>query len=228
MIDLALIPARGGSKGLPRKNVLPLGGVPLIGWTIRAALASGICRRVVVSTDDKEIAGVARSLGASVPFMRPPELSGDLASSDAVLLHALDVLEVQGAVALLQPTSPFRNARHLAKCSRHLSRGDISGIISVTEGKPLAWANVMVEERLFPALADKELVPRRQDHKVIYYPNGAIFCATTEQIKAAGGVVRENVIGYPMSSIDSLDIDNQDDFCLAAAIADAKIRQIDG
>ena len=110
MSTLALIPARGGSKGLPRKNVLPAGGKPLIAWTIEAALASACVDRVVLSSDDDEIMAVAEAYGCEVLFRRPPELSGDSASSLAVVSHALAQLPAFDHVMLLQPTSPMRLA----------------------------------------------------------------------------------------------------------------------
>src|SRR3990170_965342 len=115
---LAVIPARGGSKSIPRKNIKPLGGKPLIGWTIDAALQSRMLSRVIVSTDDAEIAQAARECGAETPFLRPPELAQDDSSSISVVLHALQWLEEQehfspDYVLLLQPTSPFRNAHDI-------------------------------------------------------------------------------------------------------------------
>ncbi|NML46874.1 acylneuraminate cytidylyltransferase family protein [Ramlibacter sp. G-1-2-2] len=116
---LALIPARGGSKRLPRKNLLPLGGVPLIGWSIRNALALPEVDQVLVSTDDAEIADTARELGADVPWLRPAELATDTASSNDAILHALDQCAAAGrphdVLLLLQPTSPFRDPAQLAE-----------------------------------------------------------------------------------------------------------------
>ena len=109
---VAIIPARGGSKRLPRKNVLPLAGKPLIVWSIEAALASVYIDKTIVSTDDAEIAEISRIAGASVPFMRPPELASDTATSADVVMHALDYLDSQNDhyyySVLLQPTSPLR------------------------------------------------------------------------------------------------------------------------
>ena len=110
---LAIVPARGGSKRLPRKNLLPLGGRPLINWTIDSARNSGICDEVLVSTDDKDIAEIARDAGALVPWLRPADLASDTASSAEVIAHALKWYEKErgnvDVVLLLQPTSPFRS-----------------------------------------------------------------------------------------------------------------------
>ena len=111
---LAVIPARGGSKGLPRKNLLPLGDRPLICWTIAAALAAKRITRVIVSTDDREIAAAAAACGCEVPFLRPPQLATDTAGSADVMRHAVDSLEEDyDWLMLLQPTSPFRTADHI-------------------------------------------------------------------------------------------------------------------
>lgn len=227
MIDLALIPARGGSKGLPGKNILELGGVPLIAWTIRAAIASELCQKVVVSTDDEGIAEVARSWGALVPFLRPLELSHDTATSADVVLHALDELQPDGVVALLQPTSPFRNARHLRESVELLKRSGAQGVISVAHGKPLAWAHHVVDELLVPAVEDVDGTTRRQDHRTVFYPNGAIYCAASNAMREAGGIVRAQAAAYEMSAIDSLDIDDEADLDLARAIVDTGLRSVD-
>lgn len=114
---LAVITARGGSKGVPGKNIKQLAGQPLIAYTIRAAIDSGIFQKVIVSTDSREIADVALNYGAEVPFLRPADISGDMVSSDDVILHALSFYQQQGInfdeVCKLQPTSPFRNSGHL-------------------------------------------------------------------------------------------------------------------
>ena len=115
---LAVITARGGSKGVPRKNVLPLAGKPLIAWTIDAAKNARHLARVVLSSDDQEIIDAARKYECDVPFVRPAELSGDLSRQSEVMIHAVDALRVQGekpfdAVLCLQPTTPFRSAAHI-------------------------------------------------------------------------------------------------------------------
>ena len=118
MLDLAIITARAGSVGLPGKNVAELGGVPLIAWTVRAAMASRCFRRVIVSTDGPAIMSAARAAGAEVPFVRPAELATSAARSSDVVLHALSATKTTGAFALLQPTSPFRSAEHIRQAVR--------------------------------------------------------------------------------------------------------------
>ncbi len=135
--SIAIIPARGGSKGLPRKNVRSLGGIPLIAHTIRAAVESRI-ERVIVSTDDDEIAEVSRDWGAEIPFRRPAEYSQDSSTSLSVLLHALEFMEEQAGFTLdyvifLQPTSPFRVTRHIDEALDVFLRSGKRSLISVTD-----------------------------------------------------------------------------------------------
>ena len=146
---LALIPARAGSKGLPRKNLLEVGGLPLIAWSILAAKGSRFVDRVVVSTDGTEIADVARGLGADVPFMRPADLATDDASTQDVVLHCLDELEKEGSgydlLVLLQPTSPLRKAEDVDSALELLAaRGAdaVVGVCRVEHG--LLLANTLV------------------------------------------------------------------------------------
>lgn len=136
---LAVIPARGGSKGLPGKNLLPLGGVPLVGHSIAAARTLHEVRRTIVSTDDEHIADVSRSLGADVPFLRPQELATDSAPTGPVVAHALRVAEAEAgtpydAVLLLEPTSPVRDPARLAEAVDLLRQNaEVDGVVSVSE-----------------------------------------------------------------------------------------------
>src|SRR3954447_17249898 len=136
---LAVIPARGGSRGLPGKNLKELGGVPLVGHSIAAARTVSQVRRIVVSTDDEQVATVSRSLGADVPFLRPPELATDSAPTGPVVAHALQVAEAEAgasydAVLLLEPTSPVRDPARLADAVDLLGRNaEVDGVVSVSE-----------------------------------------------------------------------------------------------
>src|SRR5688572_8523252 len=135
---LAVIPARGGSKGLPRKNLLPLAGQPLVAWPVKAASKARFVDRVVVSTDDAEIAAAARAAGADVPFIRPAALASDTASSVSVVLHALDSLERDGKrfsyVVLLEPTSPLTESVDVeqALSELHVSRARADAIVGIS------------------------------------------------------------------------------------------------
>jgi N-acylneuraminate cytidylyltransferase len=132
---LAIIPARGGSKRLPGKNKRPLAGKPLVEWTIAAALGSRRVARALVSTDDPEMADLARNAGAEVPFLRPPDLATDTADSVGVARHALEFLAGRGefydAIALLQPTSPLRTSAHIDAAVELMKQRQATAVISV-------------------------------------------------------------------------------------------------
>lgn len=227
-LDLALIPARGGSVGLPGKNIKPLGGVPLIGWTIAAALVSGCFKRVVVSTDDEEIAAAARASGAEVPFMRPDELASSTAGSLEVVEHALSTLEVGGPFALLQPTSPFRSARHIRSAAQQFTQGSADALVAVSAGKPLAWSYQMDSQgKLSPALVGEQAPSRRQDAAEVVQPNGAMYITSPQALRDSRGFIPPQTKGFVMGKIDSLDIDDAEDFAFAEALVAAGKRAID-
>ncbi len=180
--SLAIIPARGGSKGLPRKNVRPLGDIPLIAHTIRAAVQSCI-KRVIVTTDDDEISAIARQYGAEVPFKRPPQFSGDKATSLSVLIHAVEHMEdvediTVEHVVYLQPTSPFRNAQHIDDAVKRYMATGTTSLISVTdvsEFHPYFMFTKDDEGVLEPLHKIDPRPLRRQDLPPIYRINGAIY-----------------------------------------------------
>ena len=134
---IAVIPARGGSKGVPKKNIRQLLEKPLLAYTIEAARDAGVFQKVIVSTDSDEIARIAREYGAEVPFIRPDDLSGDQASSDDAILHALEYFRKEGMefgeVCKLQPTSPLRNAGHIAEAYRFFKENNYDFVVSVCE-----------------------------------------------------------------------------------------------
>lgn len=228
MMEFALITARAGSQGLPGKNVADLGGVPLIAWTVRAALGSGVFGRVVVSTDSAEIAAAARAAGAEVPFLRPADLATAEARSVDVVRHALTTLGVTGRFALLQPTSPFRNAHHLRAAAARLEACGCASLVSVVAAKPLSLYFRLDETgQLHRASAAEPRPHRRQDTAPLYTPNGAIYLSETERFLATMDFHSEDTIGYEMSRIDSLDIDDPEDLELARAIVGQHLRAID-
>jgi CMP-N,N'-diacetyllegionaminic acid synthase len=210
---VGLIPARGGSKGLPRKNLAPLAGRPLLAWTVAAAHESPTVTRVVVSTDDDEIAASARDLGVEV-LRRPPALGADETPMRAVIDHALAQLGPVDVLVLLQPTSPLRRAEHIDEAVRLLLESDADCVVSVME----------VPHRFAPeslmALADGRLVPlgdhagRRQEKQRAYARNGpAVLALRPDRLgdDLYGGDCR----AYPMRSEDSLDVDEPFDLELA-------------
>ena len=181
---LGLIPARGGSKSIPGKNLVDLGGLPLIQWTIQAALGSSLSR-VVVSTDAQEIATVSQSLGAEVPFMRPTELSSDSALSIDVVLHALDVLaEEFDAVMMLQPTSPFRTTSDIDAAIKIIDGA--SSVISVVPVEGTHPARMKFIENgilIDPPFAETIENMPRQELRPMFIRNGAIYLTRTPEIR---------------------------------------------
>jgi CMP-N,N'-diacetyllegionaminic acid synthase len=219
---LAVIVARGGSKTLPRKNVLPLGGRPLIGWSIKAALDAPSVTRVIVSTDDPEIAAVARTEGADVPFMRPDHLATDRATSIDVLTHALENLPGYDAAVLLQPTSPFRTT------------GDIEAGFALfqSSGAPSCTSVCPVEEspylmyHLDPTSRLQRVVPipsgglRRQDLPQVAILNGALYFIGVDRFLRDQTLVHEDAVGYLMPRSRSIDIDDARDLKIASETLD--------
>lgn len=218
---LAVIPARGGSKGVPGKNIKDLNGKPLITYTIEAAVSSGIFERTIVSTDSREIADVAVSYGAEVPFLRPADISGDLVSSDDVILHALAYFEQHGAlykeVCKLQPTSPMRNGKHLQEAYRLFCERRADFLVSVCECEhsPL-WAGTIGDNlSLDDFISEEAKRACRQDLPIYYRLNGAIYMGKVEQFYVNRSFLEKNSVAYIMSQEDSVDIDGQLDFELA-------------
>ncbi|MDN5293283.1 MAG: CMP-N,N-diacetyllegionaminic acid synthase [Eubacteriales bacterium] len=212
-MKLLLIPARGGSKGLPGKNVRPLLGKPLITYTIAAALNSGVEGKVVVSTDDGEIARVAQEAGAEVPFLRPAELARDDTPAAAVAVHALQAAEAYYGscfdyVILLQPTSPLRTAADIAAAWELFQNSPgADSLVSVT---PLEFNPIIIRKieggrvrEVFPQSGGE----RRQD-ACFYRLNGAIYITTRNLLLKEGRILGREVVPYVMPFERSVDIDN--------------------
>lgn len=219
---LAIIPARGGSKRLPRKNVLSLAGKPLIAWTIEAAINSQIFDEIVVSTDDKEIAETSTIYGAKVPFIRPVNLACDTAKSIDVIKHTLEWFQDNNIyftdVVLLQPTSPLRNEEDI-KCAYNLYnlRG-ASSVISVCEvDHPSAWAN-RLDESLSMDNFVKKLEKRSQGLDREYRLNGAIYIWKVEKLLEQSSTIIMPSFASIMPRSRSIDIDEEIDFKIAQAI----------
>lgn len=224
---LAVIPARGGSKGIPRKNLKPFLGRPLIHWSIDAALRSGVAARVVVSTDDAEIAEVARAAGAETPFVRPPEMSGDAVSLGAVCKSATEWLIAHegwqpGCVLALQPTSPLRAVADLVGIRDLLAaHPDAQAAVSVTEAKhhPFWQSRLTPEGYLSPYVEGGIHVFRRQDLPPAYALNGALYLIRTPVLLEGGTVFPPRTLGYVSQRERSLDLDSELDWKLAEFLA---------
>lgn len=222
MKNIAIIPARAGSKGLPGKNYRLLDGQPMISYTIKAAIDSKIFNRIIVSTDSEKIAEIAREGGAIVPFMRPKELANDIASSDAVIMHTLgfveDIMkEKYEYVCKLQPTSPLRTSMDIRKAFELLIEKKANSIVSVCECEhsPL-WSGMIEEDLRIDNFITKTLaVTNRQILKKYYRLNGAIYISNVDSFKKNGCFFGENSIAYIMEKEHSIDIDDILDFKFA-------------
>jgi CMP-N,N'-diacetyllegionaminic acid synthase len=222
---LALIPARGGSKGIPGKNIAPLCGKPLIAWTIEAAQRARGIDRIVVSTDDEPIAEVARSLGAEVPFMRPTELARDDTPGIAPPLHALRWLaEHEGyrpdALMLLQPTSPLRLTADIEGALELFQRPGIDSVVSVTEAHhhPYLLKTMGKSGHLQPFMVPDQPYVRRQDLPPLFALNGALWLIRSEILLAREEWYTDHTLGYIMPPERSLDVDTPFDLRLCELI----------
>lgn len=221
---LGIIPARGGSKGIPKKNIKPLQGKPLLQYTIEAAKESELISRVILSSDDPEISGVAEKLGLEVPFLRPQELSQDDTPSLEVVKHALnyfaDQNEIFDTVCLLQPTSPFRRPGLIDQAIKKFMCGKYDSLLSVreipTEFNP-RWIFEEKEDLLEIAKEDK-IITRRQDLPKAYHRDGAIYLTRTEVIMEQNSLYG-NKIGFIETTGDPyINIDGPEDWPKAEEI----------
>jgi CMP-N-acetylneuraminic acid synthetase len=211
---LGLITARGGSKGVERKNVRDVGGRPLLAWTAEAALGSRKLGRTILSTDDDEIAGVGRSCGIEAPFRRPAELSGDASAHIDVVLHALAWLEENqdyrpDYVMLLQPTSPLRTSEDIDDAIELAVRRRAEAVVSVVEthAHPYLTRRIDSEGRLVEFLACPIAYARRQDLPEAYAINGAIYFNQPASLRADRTFTPASALAYVMPPERSLQID---------------------
>ncbi|MDX2158251.1 MAG: acylneuraminate cytidylyltransferase family protein [Hyphomicrobiaceae bacterium] len=219
---IAVVPARGGSKGIPRKNLVDLGGRPLIAWTISAARACPSIARVVVSTEDQEIAQAAVAHGAEWPFPRPAELAGDTTPMLDVMRHLVDGLQLDDAdiLLLLQPTSPLRTSEDIERAiATYLSSG-AEALISVvaSEAHPSWMVKIGTDGRISTFLPDGAKATRRQDLVPAYRPNGAIYLVPVGTIRAGRSWYGADTLAFVMPRERSLDIDEPFDLRLVRLI----------
>lgn len=224
-VDLGLIPARGGSKGVPRKNLRLLGGRPLIEYTVAAALASRRLTDLVVSTEDAEIAGLCRRLGANVPFMRPPELATDSSDVASVVRHAVEFYERCIApvrtIAVLYATSPFRTAEHIDEAYRILEETGAPQVLTVTalsHDHP-GWALRIGEDGRARRWDPGVRAYRRQDLPPAYAPNGAIYLLRREALDSLDELLQcPGAVVMPLEPPATVNVDTPLDFVLAEAL----------
>lgn len=219
---LAWIPARGGSKGVKDKNIKPLCGKPLIAYTIEAARDSKYVDRVMVSTDSEQIANIARSCGAWIPSLRPPELAEDTSKTLDAVLHTIYLMhtlhEPFDVFCLLQPTSPLRDCQDIDGALEEYIRRGFQSIVSVSpvENSPLLIRSVADDGHLQPLLQVSSTC-RRQDMKPYYVVNGSIYINTFGEIDADTSF-NDNTYPYFIAPEHSVDIDTPADFSLAESI----------
>ena len=226
--NLAVIPARSGSKGLPDKNIRMLHGKPLMAYTIGAARASGMFAEVVVSTDSEAYAQVARQWGATTPFLRSDQLSSDTASSWDVVRDLIKRLSAEGAefdtVALLQPTSPLRAARDIVRGYREFVERDAEAIVGVCEvdHSPL-WSNVLPADHSLRGFISRDVqVSSRQQLPRYYRINGAIYIVRVEALCGDFDLYGRGSYALVMPRERSIDIDDVNDFLIAETFLTAR------
>lgn len=219
---IAIIPARGGSKRVPKKNIKPLNGKPLIYYSINSALQSQHFDKIIVSTDDEEIKEISIKFGAEI-VERPSNLAEDDSSTIDVIFHVLDVLKKKSyeptLLVLIQPTSPLRDNEDIDNAIRLFLKSKCDILMSVSESKhPPFWCFKLEEGLLKPIFDIKYLSIRSQDLEKTYEPNGAIFIVRPKDLKLNKSFYSENTIPFIMPSEKSVDIDDEFDFMIAELI----------
>jgi CMP-N,N'-diacetyllegionaminic acid synthase len=221
---LGIIPARGGSKRLPKKNILNLNGKPLIAWTIEAGLQSKYIDKVIVTSDDDEILDVSKKYNSDT-IKRPNELATDTSTTFDAIKHTIENIENYDFIVLLQPTSPLRNSKHLDQAIELLEHKKANSIISVCkmEHNPL-WSNTLPpDQNMDGFLKDNIIGQRSQDLNQYYRLNGAIYIVkTAELLKQKTLFIKNSVFAYEMDILDSIDIDEALDFEFAEFIVKKK------
>lgn len=212
---LGVITARGGSKGVPRKNIRIVGGKPLIGWTIEAARASKYLDRVITSTDDDAIMEIALSFGCDVPFKREPALASDEVSSIDVVLDALERCAGYDYVVVLQPTSPLRVVDDIDGALERCEQAVAPACVSVCHvAQSPYWMFTMGANHSLKPLLHQKIPTRRQDLLPVYALNGAVYVARVEWLRAERSFLAAQTVAYEMPMERSVDIDTESDLKL--------------
>lgn len=220
-MNIAIIPARGGSKRLPGKNIKDLAGKPMIAWTIEAALESNVFDHVFVSTDDQSIAEISQRFGAEVPFLRPDELASDTATTNDVVAHLVDWFERDygqkvSTIAILQPTSPLRNALHIEEAMKLMEDKLAKAIVSVCELEyPIQFCNQLGVDGSMDGFIEPQNLKRTQDLKPYFRLNGALYLFDRSYVGRLEQLYDKGTYAYQMDKKSSIDIDKEEDFELA-------------
>ncbi|MFH1618098.1 MAG: acylneuraminate cytidylyltransferase family protein [Candidatus Margulisiibacteriota bacterium] len=211
---LAIIPARGASKGVPKKNLRRLQDKPLLAWTILVAKKSKYINRLILSSDDDEIIRIAKSYNCEVPFVRPLELAKDDTPGIDPIIHALETLEEKyDFVVLLQVTSPLRIAEDIDQCLEALLLNDAPASVSVTISKENPYWMFVLDrnKRMIPVIQDGKQYFRRQDIPDVYLLNGAVYCSKVEWLLKTRSFICDQTVAYVMPPERSIDIDSEND-----------------
>jgi CMP-N-acetylneuraminic acid synthetase len=223
---LGVVPARGGSKGVHRKNIQRLNGKPLIAYTAEAALGARRLTRVVLSTDDQQIAEVGRSWGLEVPFLRPAALAADDTPTLPVIQHALACLEAEGdcydAVCILQPTAPFRRSEFIDGCIQALESSDADSVVTVLpvpDAHNPHWVYFTTSDGcLRLSTGEPTPIPRRQELPPAYHREGSVYVTRRDVVIQQNSIFGARVLGYPVDPRDSIDINNVEDLARAESL----------
>lgn len=218
---LAIIPARGGSKGVPKKNIKAINGEPLIAYTIKEAKKSKYIERVIVSTEDEEISRISLEYGGEVPYLRPKELAEDHTPGIDPVIHCIEWLRenenyIPEYVCLLQCTSPLRKIQIIDAAIEKIISSGTDSLVSVCESEVSPyWMKRIENDRLKDFLEETKVYTRRQDIPAVYRLNGAIYIAKTESLLKNRGWYTDSTLPFVMDKISSVDIDDMIDFRFA-------------
>ena len=228
---LGIIPARGGSKGIPNKNITDFSGKPLIAWTIKAALDSNSLDKIIVSTDNQRIAEISSSIGAEVPFIRPSHLSGDDAAAIDVDIHAINWLEnnenfYADYIVHLQPTSPFRLAEDIRNAIDLAIKKKADSVVSLCAvSEHPYWMKLVSNDGKITNFLNEKQVNNRQKLPVVYRLNGAIYIARTHLLQEKRTWFFEQTYAYIMARQSSIDIDEPFDLKIARLLVSEELFQ---
>ncbi len=223
---LGLVPARGGSKGIPRKNARLLAGRPLLAYTADAAAGARRLSRVILSTDDTEIAELGRACGLQAPFLRPADLARDDTPMLPVVTHAVEWLEAQGqrfdAVCLLQPTHPLRRAEDIDACIELLERQHADAVMAIArvpdEYNP-HWVYTRCEDGcLHLSTGERTPIPRRQDLPPAYHREGSVYVTRRDVLLEQNSLYGRNLLGYVVDAARTVNLDTPEDWSRAEAM----------
>ena len=234
MYILGIIPARGGSKSVSKKNIRLLAGKPLIAYTIETAQKCKILNRIVISTDDVEIAEVAKEYGGEAPFIRSKDLSLDDTPMIPVLQHAVSFIEEKekihvDVVVLLDPTSPFRGAEDIEACIQKLERENADSVVTVceVEHNPYFVMMELCDNKLVPLIKSDEVITRRQDAPEVYRLNAAVYAVKRDVLMNTNKIITDNTMAIIMSQELSTHIDHVVDFEFAEYLMEKGLTSVD-